>query len=65
MNGSDVLDCLEAETRGGAGSGHPGVPNGVLRDLPKAIAEAAEKGAITPAQSEALVRIVNTVLGMI
>jgi hypothetical protein len=37
----------------------------VLRDLTKAVAEAAEKGAMTPAQSEALVRIVNTVLGMI
>ena len=36
-----------------------------LRDLTKVVAEAAEKGAMTPAQSEALVRIVNTVLGMI
>jgi hypothetical protein len=36
-----------------------------LRDLTKAVAEAAEKGAITLAQSEALVRIVNTVLGMV
>ena len=36
-----------------------------LRDLTKAVAEAAEKGAMTPAQSEALLRIVNTVLGMI
>jgi hypothetical protein len=29
------------------------------------VAEAAEKGTMTPAQSEALLRIVNTVLGMI
>ena len=36
-----------------------------LRALMTAVADAAAKGAITPAQSEALVRIVNTVLGMI
>jgi len=30
-----------------------------------AVTDAAAKGAITPAQSEALVHIVNTVLGMI
>jgi hypothetical protein len=36
-----------------------------LRALMTAVTDAAAKGAITPAQSEALVRIVNTVLGMI
>ena len=36
-----------------------------LRALRGAVAEAAAKGAITPAQSEALVRIVNTVMGML
>jgi len=36
-----------------------------LRALRKDVAEAAAKGAITPAQGDALVRIVNTVLGML
>jgi hypothetical protein len=35
-----------------------------LRALRAAVAEAAAKGAITPSQAEALVRIVNTVMGM-
>jgi hypothetical protein len=36
-----------------------------LRGLREAVAEAAAKGAITPAQADALVRLVNTVMGMI
>src|SRR5712671_44169 len=36
-----------------------------LRKLREAVAEAAEKGAITQTQADALVRIVNTVMGMI
>ena len=36
-----------------------------LRGLREAVAEAAAKGAITPAQAEALVRIVNTVMAML
>jgi hypothetical protein len=36
-----------------------------LRGLREAVAEAAAKGAITPAQADALVRIVNTVLAML
>ena len=36
-----------------------------LRAVMNLAADAAEKGAITPAQSEALVRIVKTVLGAI
>jgi hypothetical protein len=35
-----------------------------LRKLREAVTEAAEKGAITPTQADALVRIVNTVMGM-
>ena len=35
-----------------------------LRALREAVAGAAAKGAITPAQADALVRIVNTVMGM-
>ena len=35
-----------------------------LRGLREAVAEAAEKGAISPTQADALVRIVNTVMGM-
>jgi hypothetical protein len=35
-----------------------------LRQLREAVTEAAEKGAITPAQADALVRLVNTVMGM-
>src|SRR3954451_18348032 len=35
-----------------------------LRKLREAVAEAAEKGAISPMQADALVRIVNTVMGM-
>lgn len=35
-----------------------------LRTLREAVVEAAEKGAITPTQADALVRIVNTVMGM-
>ena len=35
-----------------------------LRGLREAVAEAAAKDAITPAQADALVRIVNTVMGM-
>jgi hypothetical protein len=36
-----------------------------LRGLREAVAEAAAKGAITPAQADALVRIVNTVMAML
>jgi hypothetical protein len=36
-----------------------------LRGLREAVTEAAEKGAISPAQADALVRIVNTVMGML
>jgi hypothetical protein len=36
-----------------------------LRGLQEAVAEAAAKGAITPAQADALVRIVNTVMAML
>jgi hypothetical protein len=36
-----------------------------LRRLREAVAEAAEKGAITQTQADALVRIVNTVMGML
>ncbi len=36
-----------------------------LRGLREAVAEAAAKGAITPGQADALVRLVNTVMGMI
>ena len=36
-----------------------------LRALRETVAEAAAKGAITASQAEALVRIVNTVMGMI
>lgn len=36
-----------------------------LRALREAVAEAAEKGAISPTQADALVRIVNTVMGML
>lgn len=36
-----------------------------LREVMNAVANAAEKGAITAAQSEALVRLVKTVLGAI
>ena len=36
-----------------------------LRALREAVAEAAAKGAITPAQADALVRIVNTVMAML
>ena len=35
-----------------------------LRALTEAVTEAAEKGAITPTQADALVRIVNTVMAM-
>ena len=46
----------------------PGLPlvedRAELRGLREAVAKAAAKGAITPAQAEALVRIVNTVMGM-
>jgi hypothetical protein len=35
-----------------------------LRGLREAVTEAAAKGAITPAQADALVRIVNTVMAM-
>jgi hypothetical protein len=35
-----------------------------LRGLREAVAEAAAKGAITPEQADALVRIVNTVMSM-
>ena len=35
-----------------------------LRQLREAVAEAAEKGAISQTQADALVRIVNTVMGM-
>jgi hypothetical protein len=35
-----------------------------LRGLREAVTEAAAKDAITPAQADALVRIVNTVMGM-
>jgi hypothetical protein len=36
-----------------------------LRALREAVAAAAANGAITPAQADALVRIVNTVMGML
>jgi hypothetical protein len=36
-----------------------------LRGLRDAVTEAAAKGAIRPAQAEALVRLVNTVMGML
>ena len=36
-----------------------------LRKLREAVTEAAEKGAITETQADALVRIVNTVMGML
>ena len=36
-----------------------------LRALRKQLAEAAAKGAITEGQADALVRVVNTVLGML
>jgi hypothetical protein len=36
-----------------------------LRKLREAVTEAAEKGAITAEQADALVRIVNTVMGML
>ena len=36
-----------------------------LRGLREAVAEAAAKGAITPAQADALVRIVNTVMALL
>ena len=36
-----------------------------LRGLREAVTEAAEKGAISPAQADAHVRIVNTVMGML
>jgi hypothetical protein len=46
----------------------PGLPvmedRAELRALREAVTEAAAKGAITSAQAEALVRIVNTVMGM-
>ena len=46
----------------------PGLPlvedRAELRALREAVAEAAAKGAITPAQADALVRIVNTVMAM-
>jgi hypothetical protein len=40
-------------------------PGAEPRGLREAVAEAAAKGAITPAQADALVRLVNTVMGMI
>ena len=47
----------------------PGLPvmedRAELRALREAVAEAAAKGAITPAQADALVRIVNTVMAML
>ena len=46
----------------------PGLPlvedRAELRALRGAVAAAAAKGAITPAQADALVRVVNTVMGM-
>src|SRR5207253_10533575 len=36
-----------------------------LRGLREAVAKAAEKGAISPTQADALVRIVNTVMAML
>ena len=50
------------------GSDWPALPlvedRAELRALREAVAEAAAKGAISPAQADALVRIVNTVMGM-
>jgi hypothetical protein len=47
----------------------PGLPlvadRAELRGLREAVASAAEKGAISPVQADALVRIVNTVMGML
>jgi hypothetical protein len=36
-----------------------------LRKLREVVTEAAEKGAMSPEQAEALVRVVNTVMGML
>jgi hypothetical protein len=57
-----------ALARGGAPD-WPGLPvmedRAELRALREAVAGAAAKGAITPAQADALVRIVNTVMAML
>ena len=52
-----------------AGPDWPGLPlaadRAELRGLREAVTEAAEKGAISQNQADALVRLVNTVLGML
>ena len=62
------LALLSPPARGGAPD-WAGLPlmedRAELRALREAVGGAAAKGAITPAQADALVRIVNTVMGML
>lgn len=52
-----------------SGPDWPGLPlvadRAELRGLRQAVTEAAEKGAISAEQADALVRLVNTVLGLL